>query len=218
MRWRQWRIQVLPEEGAPTPCGGVNIRFCQNFPKTAWNRKNLDHRGGGGRTSPCTAPLDPPLEGLIQKRLDGLEVWSASRDSGFDSHWGNVCPHNTFQMSCFYVQVFCCIFFGGSNYGPQNEVLDKVMFLHLYVILFTGGGVFPIACWDTPPWQTPQAVTPLGLPPPKQTPLSRHSLGRHPPGRQPLKILRDMIKKQAVCIILECIIVNTFFRCSYNNM
>ena len=31
----QWRIQDFPEEGAPTLKGGANIRFCQNFPKTA---------------------------------------------------------------------------------------------------------------------------------------------------------------------------------------
>ena len=27
--------------------GGANIRFCQNFPITVWNWKNLDPRGGG---------------------------------------------------------------------------------------------------------------------------------------------------------------------------
>ena len=31
----QWRIQDFPEEGAPTPQGGANIRFCHIFPKTA---------------------------------------------------------------------------------------------------------------------------------------------------------------------------------------
>ena len=29
------RIQDFPEEGAPTPRGGGNIRFCKIFPKTA---------------------------------------------------------------------------------------------------------------------------------------------------------------------------------------
>ena len=54
----QWRIQDFPEEGAPTPQGGANIRFCQNFPKTAWNWKNLDPQGGRASLTP---PLDPPL-------------------------------------------------------------------------------------------------------------------------------------------------------------
>ena len=45
----QWRIQNFPEVGAPTLQGGANIRFCQIFPKTAWNWKNLDPRGGGAR-------------------------------------------------------------------------------------------------------------------------------------------------------------------------
>ena len=32
--------------GANSPGGGANIRFCQIFPKTAWNWKNLDPQGG----------------------------------------------------------------------------------------------------------------------------------------------------------------------------
>ena len=36
--------------GANSPGeGGSNIRFCQIFPKTAWNWKNLDPPGGGAR-------------------------------------------------------------------------------------------------------------------------------------------------------------------------
>ena len=34
--------------------------------------------------------------------------------------------------------------------SPDPPLLNNV-FLHLSVNLFTGGGVFPIACWDTPP-------------------------------------------------------------------
>ena len=38
-----------PRGGVPTLGGeGANIRFCQIFPKTAWNWKNLDPRGEGG--------------------------------------------------------------------------------------------------------------------------------------------------------------------------
>ena len=56
----------------------------------------------------------------------------------------------------------------------RNEVVAKVSFLHLSVILFTGGGVSLSACWDTPlgsrhPWEQ----TPLGPDthtPPDQTP------------------------------------------------
>ena len=43
----------FPQGGAPTPQGGANIPFCQIFPKTAWNWKNLGARGGG---RPCTPP------------------------------------------------------------------------------------------------------------------------------------------------------------------
>ena len=61
---------------------------------------------------------------------------------------------------------------------PANEAWDKVIFLHLSVILFTGG-VCLSACWDTTPWeQTPPGPgtswkqTPPGpdTPPWEQTP------------------------------------------------
>ena len=55
-----------------------------------------------------------------------------------------------------------------SNYRPQRSC-SKVMFLHLSVILFTGG-----VCH-----------TPLGRHPPEQTPSGRHPPGRPPLGRQP---------------------------------
>ena len=46
----------------------------------------------------------------------------------------------------------------------RNKVVAKVIFLHLSVILFTGGGVCLSACWDTTP---PKSRHP---PPGKQTP------------------------------------------------
>ena len=56
---KQWRIQDFLEEGAPTLQGGANIRFCQIFPKTAWNWKNSDPRGGA---RPKFYYVDPPLQ------------------------------------------------------------------------------------------------------------------------------------------------------------
>ena len=74
----------------------------------------------------------------------------------------------------------------------RNEVVAKVIFLHLFVILFTGG-VCLSAYWDTnppgsrPPWdQTPpdQADTPPGTRPPRdQTPQTRQT---HPRDQTPL--------------------------------
>ena len=64
---------------------------------------------------------------------------------------------------------------------PANEVWGKVMFLHLCVILFTGGGSLPNPPRCRPPWmQTPPR---LGRPPRVgQTPLDADSprLGRPP--------------------------------------
>ena len=49
----------------------------------------------------------------------------------------------------------------------RNEVVAKVIFLHLFVILFTGGGFCLNACWDTNP---PRVDTPLGVEPPGADP------------------------------------------------
>ena len=51
----QWRIQDFPE-GGREPSRGAWTR--QIFPKTAWNRKNLDAQGGRASLTP---PLDPPM-------------------------------------------------------------------------------------------------------------------------------------------------------------
>ena len=66
----------------------------------------------------------------------------------------------------------------------RKEVVAKVLFLHLSVILFTGG-VCLSACWDTPREQTPPGAD---TPQSRQPPQSRHPPGadtprsRHPPG------------------------------------
>ena len=58
---------------------------------------------------------------------------------------------------------------------PANEVWGKIIFVHLSVILFTGG-VCPIACWDTPPGaeSSPEQTLPQADTPPR-------TRGRHPP-------------------------------------
>ena len=86
----------------------------------------------------------------------------------------------------------------------RNEVA-KVMFLHLSVILSTGGGVCLSACWDTTPGTrhppqtrhppgpgtpprpgTPsdQAPTPDQAHPPEQTPLDQAPPQTSPPGAE----------------------------------
>ena len=69
-------------------------------------------------------------------------------------------------------------------YRPQRS-WGKVMFLHVSVILFTGGGL-------------PQGI--LGYPPPEQTPPLREQC-----------MLGDTGNKRAVRILLECILVSTYF-------
>ena len=74
----------------------------------------------------------------------------------------------------------------------RNEVVAKVIFLHLFVILFTGGeGVCLSGCWDTttPPPRTRQTPpdqadtpTPDQTPPPLRIRPPLLGPGRHPPG------------------------------------
>ena len=59
----------------------------------------------------------------------------------------------------------------------RNEVVAKIIFLHLSVILFTGG-VCLSACWDTNPPQE-------GGPPEGGTPPGRRPPWEGPPGRRP---------------------------------
>ena len=87
----------------------------------------------------------------------------------------------------------------------RNSSCGKVMFLHLSVILFTGGSVWS----DTPRARHPPGRHPLGryppwADPPRQThppPWQTHPLGSHTPARWKRPLQRT------VRILLECILV-----------
>ena len=113
----------------------------------------------------------------------------------------------------------------------RNEVVAKVMFLHVCVILFTGGvsRQGEPSQEQTPPDQTPpRSDIPRSThPPPKQTPTTR--IGRTPPqGREnplpqeqtpqeqtpppgpdppPSSTLQHTVNERPVYILLECILV-----------
>ena len=77
---------------------------------------------------------------------------------------------------------------------PANEVWGKVIFLHLFVILFTGG------------WGLPQYM--LGYHPPDQAP---HQTSPPGPGTLPPPVqsmLGDTVNARAVRILLECNLVH----------
>ena len=87
-------------------------------------------------------------------------------------------------------------FFLSLIFTARNEVVAKVMFLLVSVILLTRGGVCLSARWDT----TPQEQTPPGADTPREqthppgadipSPRSRHPLPREqtpPPEQTPLK-------------------------------
>ena len=68
----------------------------------------------------------------------------------------------------------------------RNEVVAKVIFLHLSVILFTGVGVSASvhAGIPIPTADTPLEKTPLGADPSEKTPQSRHPPGADTPREQ----------------------------------
>ena len=119
-------------------------------------------------------------------------------------------------------------------YSPQGSC-GKVMFLHVSVILSTGGvwQVDPLASRQ-PPWtDTPLAgrhhlagrhplagrdppcrQTPPGRKTPSPPPAGRHPLaGRHLPGRHPLagRYPPERLLQRVVRILLDCILVFIFF-------
>ena len=79
----------------------------------------------------------------------------------------------------------------GNIFTGRNEVVAKVMFLHVSVILLTGGGSpgSPPGTRQTPP----RPSRPPSLPPDQAD----------PPGRR----LQHTVNERLVCILLECILV-----------
>ena len=72
--------RISPRRGLQFPRGGTNIRFCQIFPKTAWNWKNLGPPGGGAR--PLHPTLDPPMIFAISLMF----LFHSQRKSKFRGH------------------------------------------------------------------------------------------------------------------------------------
>ena len=108
------------------------------------------------------------------------------------------------------------LFGGGKGVGftaiftGRNEVVAKVIFLHLFVILFTGG----VSSRENPPagrtpppgLDTPQTRPPWDQTPQEQTPPWDQTLPRAdtpPPGSR----LQHTVNERPVCILLECILV-----------
>ena len=102
-------------------------------------------------------------------------------------------------------------------FTSRNEVVAKVMFLLMSVILLTGAGAVSEA--DPPRADTPGADTPhppgADTPPPQQTPpQSRPPRADTPPQEQTPPTgsrLRHTIYERPVRILLECILVLLFF-------
>ena len=104
-------------------------------------------------------------------------------------HWINLHSFNCFSP---FMQEYL---------PPATKLGGKVMFLHVSVILFTGGGCLPQSMLGCTPRRTPPRETPPGRPPQEDT--------RNPPLEQCM--LGDTGNKRAVYILLECILVKVDF-------
>ena len=88
--------------GANSPRGAANIRFCQKFPKTAWNWKNFGPRGGGAsKILLCRSATDffPGTKQIIRLKFFFLwEIQFVNDASGLraclhvPSPWPSTCP------------------------------------------------------------------------------------------------------------------------------
>ena len=106
------------------------------------------------------------------------------------------------KMTSSFIAHYLCIYI----IIGRNEVVAKVMFLLVSVILSTGG-VYLSACWNTTPPESrpPGADTPSG---------SRHPLGADIPLGADTP--RHMVNERPVRILLECILVSGFNRFATN--
>ena len=103
-----------------------------------------------------------------------------------------VCEGYVFTRLCHCGWTFAKFMFTG-----RNEVVAKVIFLHLFVILFTGGGGLPQCVMGCHPPHPPRSKHPPGPDPPcppEQTP---------PQGSR----LQYTVNERPVRILLECILV-----------
>ena len=98
-----WPLDLLsvadlgfPRGGGLNPTGGTNIKCCKFFPKTAWNWKNLDPLGAGGRAS-LVPPLDPPLIIFLPHKLPA-NLWQSCQIWHF-------CVSVIFLFSCTYFDI-----------------------------------------------------------------------------------------------------------------
>ena len=85
--------------------------------------------------------------------------------------WSDTCVRVLSRTDCFNIIT------------SRNEVVAKVIFLHLFVILFTGGFCLS-ACWDTAPprSRTPPPGADTPTPPGAATPQEQSSPRTRPPG------------------------------------
>ena len=92
------------------------------------------------------------------------------------------------------VQLLLFIFTG------RNEVVAKVMFLHVCVILFTGG------------------VSGKGEPPPEQTPPRADTPPEQIPPPPPGSTVQHTVNERPVSILLECILVRSVYTSKPSSM
>ena len=94
---------------ANSPGGGgvYNIRFCQNFPKTAWNWKNLGPKGGEHPSRPLRSATAYVPRSVIEffRNTHSWQCWyfctTSNRNKlGMVTSWINV--YAILHLSCYF--------------------------------------------------------------------------------------------------------------------
>ena len=118
-------------------------------------------------------------------RILRLITWIAQNILGKSEVWAqDILITFPFQSAVLRENLLYAPLVLSSLLPPTNEFLAKVMFLHLSVILFTEGGVCPIACCDThtSAWAGTHPRADRSQPHnPRPPPSAQIPPGKHPP-------------------------------------
>ena len=112
------RSRISPRWGHQLPRVGTNIRFCQNFPKTAWIWKNLDPWWGG---RPKFYYVDRPLEWCNgNQRIPS--TLQHKRQSEYKAY---IWCENSFILASFFKIDMCPLMFVFQKYShpPQSSYI-----------------------------------------------------------------------------------------------
>ena len=156
---QQWGIRDFSEVWCqPSGGRGANIRFCQIFPKTAWNWKNLDPRRG----VPC-APLRPTTVQLDQGHLQYVALTLRCCGLGPNEYeWVGIkhdtpMPYSQFRVLCHQALFLSPVL--SLRTSTFHRMTDTRTYRY-YILVLMIGNIQIIACDNIVPLPNTKTVFP----------------------------------------------------------